>query len=46
MPKFLFTDEQKSNLAKEAGITGVPDTNSFNKEYDPSTGEEKLYMKM
>lgn len=37
MPKLLFTDEQKTALAKEAGITGVPDTNTFNKEYDPST---------
>ncbi len=46
MPKLLFTDEQKANLAKEAGITGVPDTNNFNKEYDPSTGEQKLYMKL
>lgn len=46
MPKLLFTDEQKATLAKEAGITGVPDTNNFNKEYDPSTGEEKLYMKL
>lgn len=46
MPKLLFTDEQKAGLAKEAGITGVPDTNTFDKEYDPSTGEQKLYMKL
>lgn len=46
MPKLLFTDEQKATLAKEAGITGVPDTNTFDKEYDPATGEQKLYMKL
>lgn len=46
MTKLLFTDEQKATLAKEAGITGVPDTNIFDKEYDPSTGEQKLYMKL
>ena len=46
MPKLLFTDEQKAGLAKEAGITGVPDTNTFDREYDPSSGEQKLYMKL
>lgn len=46
MPKLLFTDEQKSNLAKEAGITGKPDTNAFDKEYDPSTWDYKMYMKL
>lgn len=46
MPKLLFTDETKAALAKEAGITWVPDTNIFNREYDPSSGEEKLYIKM
>lgn len=46
MPKLLFTDEQKAGLAKEAGITGVPDTNTFDREYDPATGEQKLYMKL
>lgn len=46
MPKLLFTDEQKAGLAKEAGITGVPDTNTFDKEYDPSSGNYKMYMKL
>lgn len=46
MPKLLFTDEQKAGLAKEAGITGVPDTNTFDREYDPASGEQKLYMKL
>lgn len=46
MPKLLFSDEQKANLAKEAGITGKPDTNTFDKEYDPSTGSYNMYMKL
>lgn len=46
MPKLLFTDEQKTNLAKEAGITWVPDTNTFDKEYDPASGDYKMYMKL
>lgn len=42
----LFNDSQKNMLAKEAGLTGIPSSDSFDREYDPTTGEATMYMKL
>jgi len=41
----LFTDLQKSTLATEAGVQN-PSSDSFNRDFNPNTGEATMYMKI
>ena len=46
MPLKLFTDMQKGNLATEAGVQWPPNADSFDRDYNPTTGESTMYMKL
>lgn len=41
-----FSDQQKQELAKSVGFSGEFDPTMFNKELDPTTGQNKLYIKV
>lgn len=45
MPIKLFTDQQKSSLAQEAGVSGPLNENSFNRDVTPN-GKATMYMKL
>lgn len=45
-PGNAFSDQQKQDLATSVGYAGQYDPGMFNKELDPSTGQQKLYIKM